>query len=240
MRTGLPYKIEEMEKIQNKGAEIDMSNINFPVEGDKFRITSIYLRNTDFDNIIFDFSTTSYEDKRDFLLFYMTGDITYKIQPLIDTWQVIICYFKNFNYNINSILNIEEIQRFIDENISLVSEIIRFLESLPIAVISRLDLEDGEIKMDVEEIETVSFNKNIYELITRDFILAISMFEPNFEPAMYKSHFYKENDELFDIITKENPYVSLFYGMTTEDWPKFTEMIDNTYKNPEKEFDEDL
>ena len=240
MRTGLPYKIEEMEQIQANGAEIDMSDINFPVEGEKTRITFIYLRNTDFNNITFDFSNTSYEDKKDFLISYMTGDITYKIQELIDTWQVIVCNYKNFNYNIKSILTNEEIQKFIEENISLVEEVVRFLESLLIAVISRLEFEDGSIKMDVEEIEDVSFNKNIYNLITKDFIFAISMFEPSFKPAMYKSHFYMENDELFDILTKETPYVSLFYGMTTEDWPKFTDMIVDMYNNPELDSEESI
>lgn len=63
IRTGLPYDFDLMETIEKEGAVVDVSQVSYPNSEDIERTTLIYLRNTNYDNIILDFSKVDYKTK---------------------------------------------------------------------------------------------------------------------------------------------------------------------------------
>lgn len=90
IKTSLPYKIEEMELIQNNGAIVDMSNLNFVGSGKASEKTSlVFLKNTGF-NVTLDFSGCSYEDKAEYLKLYLTEDLSVCNHEFSSTWVKIL------------------------------------------------------------------------------------------------------------------------------------------------------
>lgn len=218
IKTGLPYSTENMSEIYSNGAEVDMSNIDFPTNQDKYRTTFIYLRNTNFNNILLDFSKCSYEEKAKFLLEYIKSDITVELLPLIYTWQCLLTYKSCKPY-----FNDEEAERFIKENQNTLQELKEFYLSLPLYLFTRLKLVD----MDMDNLTRKDFNygRNSYFLIRNEFIDYLSAQNPDFNsPILYTQHFTPDNEVLFDYM-KELDIYNLIQTMTETDPEEFKKLL---------------
>lgn len=231
IKTGLPYDINQMTDISEHGAIIDMSNLNYPNinKEDNIRVTYIYLRNTGYSNIDLDFSNTEYSFKEQFLLYYLKGDIEYIFEECTNTWIKIIGFYNQQDFPIESILTNEEIENFIKNNKDYLEEINRFIISLPLYPISRLDFNKDE-KLDFNEIETVEdklFNNSICDIIRNQYFMFIYDTLENDTPVFYKSIFTEDNNELFDTILKFTPFSVLLYGMGQENWSEFVSDVEN-------------
>lgn len=234
-KTNLPYNFEDMNDIKNNGAIVDMSCINFPTieANNNPRVSLIYLRNTNFDNIHLDFNHCNYEFKSECLKYFMNGDIIFNVIEYKSTWQKIILAYNNLYANILSILSDEEIAQFITENLDLVKGVDEFLKSLSVYAMMRLDWEDDCIDFsDIKHCEKALFNKNAYYLIEKEFIdyMYMENIVENNQPIIFDEHFVKDNEELFSLLVTETPFITLFYGMTTDKWSDF---IDNIVKQNE-------
>ena len=218
IKTGLPYSTENMSEIYSNGAEVDMSNIDFPTNQDKYRTTFIYLRNTNFNNILLDFSKCSYEEKAKFLLEYIKSDITVELLPLIYTWQCLLTY-----KSCNPYFSDEEAERFIKENQNTLQELKEFYLSLPLYLFTRLKLVD----MDMDNLTKKDFNygRNSYFLIRNEFIDYLSAQNPDFNnPILYPQHFTPDNEVLFDYM-KELDIYNLIQTMTETDPEEFKKLL---------------
>ena len=146
IHTGLPYDMDILGNIDNEGAVVDMSNLNYPgiQKEDNVRVSYIYLRNTAFNNVTLDFSQTSYEFKRDFLLFYINGDIFYEIEPCTNTWIKILGLYNQQDFPIDTIFTQDELYQFIRENLTEIAKLNNIIASLPVYLFLRLNIEDPE------------------------------------------------------------------------------------------------
>lgn len=235
MNKGLPYKIEEMNTIKENGAIIDMNDIHFPSidEKDNPRVSLIYLRNTDFNNVKLDFNNCDYEFKAECLKYFMTGDIIYNIIEYQSTWQRILTNYCCVDVDILSILSPEEIQRFIKENEELVSQVYSFIFSLSYIAMLRLDTEENAIDFsDVKHCNKALFNKNAYSLIVQEFMEFMYAYCYISSSLWFDEHFVIDNEELFKLVVTETPLPTLMYGITKPDeWAQF---IDNMVKECEE------
>lgn len=210
IRTGLPYSTEDMSRIYDEGAIVDMSDIHFPtVEEDKnIRTSFIFLRNTNFNNIELDFSSCSYEDKSNFLKEYLTCDIVFYNELLNSSWLNILFTGINLDVKYNNILNIEETQQFIKDNQDLVEEVYKFLGSLNLYLLSRIAKDIIDIDFTAIEETDFFFNSNAYELIKcQDISLIISCVQS--APLFYSKLFTMENNELFEACRNLDTYYIL-------------------------------
>ena len=218
IKTGLPYSTENMSEIYSNGAEVDMSNIDFPTNQDKYRTTFIYLRNTNFNNILLDFSKCSYEEKAKFLLEYIKSDITVELLPLIYTWQCLLTY-----KSCNPYFSDEEAERFIKENQNTLQELKEFYLSLPLYLFTRLKLVD--MNMDNLTKKDFNYGRNSYFLIRNEFIDYLSAQNPDFNsPILYPQHFTPDNEVLFDYM-KELDIYNLIQTMTETDTKEFKKLL---------------
>lgn len=228
IETGLPFDFEDMDKIANEGAVIDMSQTNYPIFNDEdvTRITFIYLRNTNFSNVILDFSKVDYLIKEKYLINYLYGDIEYSIRELSESLVKLLAKYKGMNLNINSILTNEEENKFILNNEKLLNELDIFTYSLPLYSIYRLKTED--FKFDFSDIEksSIKFNSNICSLIEHPCWNLFYELQPTFMPKFYENMFTDNNNKLFETIMKYTPFSILLYGMSNEkEWKEFATMI---------------
>lgn len=144
IRTGLPYDFDLMETIEKEGAVVDVSQVSYPNSEDIERTTLIYLRNTNYDNIVLDFSKVDYKTKEKYLIEYLTGDIEHPIKQLTESWFSLFMHFKQIPLKIDSILDSVEEMAFFKENGELMKELDIFAYSLLLYPISRLDTLDFE------------------------------------------------------------------------------------------------
>ena len=228
IKTGLPYSTENMSEIYNNGAEVDMSNIDFPTDQDKFRTTFIYLRNTNFNNITLDFSKCSYEDKEKFLLEYIKSDIIVELFPLIYTWQCLLTFKSCEPYFSN-----DEAHRFLENNKNVINELKEFYLSLPLYLFTRLKISE----MDMEGLEEKEFNysKNTYYLIQEEFIDYLSAQNPGFmKPILYPNQFTSDNELLFDFMKCLSIY-NLIQTMTETSEEDFKNLLTEISKFEESQ-----
>lgn len=219
IKTGLPYSTENMSEIYSNGAEVDMSNIDFPTNQDKYRTTFIYLRNTNFNNINLDFSKCSYEEKERFLLEYIKSDITVELFPLIYTWQCLLTYKSCKPY-----FSDDEAKKFLKNNSFFIEEMKSFYLSLPIYLFSRLKLVDLDFK-DIEKIELFEGGRNCYFLIQNEFISYLNAINSDFDkPKFYTKHFTEDNNVLFEFIQGLDIY-SLIQTMTESSEEDFKKIL---------------
>lgn len=225
IETGLPYSTENMSKIYNEGAEVDMSNINFPTNQDKYRTTFIYLRNTNFNNITLNFSKCTYEEKEKFLLEYIKTDITVELKLLIYIWQCILTYKSCEPY-----FSEEEAERFIEINKEVIQELRDFYLSVPLYLFYRLDMDNITFDFDSLKSRDFSYNRNCFFLIQEEFIDYISAQNPEFkEPIFYKNLFTADNEILFDFLKGLSLYnlIQTMTEMEPEEFDKLLTEINN-------------
>ena len=211
LRTKIPYQVERIEEIRERGAVVDVSNPIFPgIEQDKqLRTTLVFLRNTGFD-VELDFSGCSYEEKRDYLLLYVKDKIDVKYKEFSDTWVSIIMEAIGLENDRPSILNDDEMARFIEENMGYISRVINFIYSLTLYAMDRYSLNSQAYDMKsfkTTDYEDIGFNI-CYVLEAPEIIMVYSIDD---EPLFYTKLFTIENNKLFDAVQKL-PFMSLLYG----------------------------
>lgn len=230
--TKLPYDMDKMNYIKENGAKVDMSNIDFPNLNDDIRVSYIYLRNTDF-NVELDFSKCNYEFKKQFVYFYLFGDIVYNFDCITDTWISIMLMFNDSNIDIPKefgILSKEEIIDFINEYKDKIKIINDFLFSLcmyPILRLKDIKLNSDDIEINDEKI----FNENCYNIIKNKYFNILLTFDGISKPVNFTKYFTNENNELFELIAKYTPYQELLYGLfnsSENDWYTFIDNINKT------------
>lgn len=228
INTGLPYDTSIINDVKNNGALIDMSNINFPNINNDIRVSYIYLRNTDF-NVELDFTKCNSEFKKQFVYFYLFGDIVYNIESMNNTWMDIMFSFNGCNDVITGILAEDEIQSFVEKNREKIEIVNKFLFSLLLFPIIRLK----DYKFDTSDIETVDgkpFNENVYGIIRNNMFNTFLTLDGTNSPLIFNDYFTEENNELFETIAKYTPYQALLYGLfnsSDDEWKLFVDNIKN-------------
>lgn len=235
IHTGLPYDMDILGNIDNEGAVVDMSNLNYPgiQKEDNVRVSYIYLRNTAFNNVTLDFNQTSYEFKRDFLLFYINGDIFYEIESCTNTWIKILGLYNQQDFPIDTIFTQEELYQFIKENLTEITKLNNIIASLPVYLFLRLNIEDPENFNfnDIETDDTTICNDNIIFIIKNQFFNFLYESLNADTPKIYSKLFTETNNLLFETIMQYTPFGILLYGMNQPDWSKFVDGLETICKD---------
>lgn len=235
IHTGLPYDMDILGNIDNEGAVVDMSNLNYPgiQKEDNVRVSYIYLRNTAFNNVTLDFNQTSYEFKRDFLLFYINGDIFYEIESCTNTWIKILGLYNQQDFPIDTIFTQEELYQFIKENLTEIAKLNNIIASLPVYLFLRLNIEDPENFNfnDIETDDTTTCNDNIIFIIKNQFFNFLYESLNADTPKIYSKLFTETNNLLFETIMQYTPFGILLYGMNQPDWSKFVDGLETICKD---------
>lgn len=226
--TGLPYDINLMiERIQNEGAIVDVSQINFPNAtsiDQQVRTTLIYLRNTNFPNTTLDFSHVPQDQFQYWLKGYITSDITFSVPELNEMWLYVLGYYLS-GTNYSDYITNETLDQFIKENQQLVDQLIDFYNSLLLYVLKRLTDENVIDFSDVKHQSEVLFSANAYNLLhLSNFSDLTDSIER--EPVFFDSLFTETNNDLFEMIGEYTPYAALLYGMV-EDTETFKQLADD-------------
>lgn len=232
INTKLPYDFDDMEKIEEDGAIVDMSNPCYPECDDIERTSLIYLRNTNFPNVQLDFSNVPFASKEKYLIKYLTEDIVYNIKEFVDTWVKLFLNYKGLAIEMPSILSKQEQDDFIENNRQLIAELDSFAFSLLLYPISRLDTDDFVFDFnDITKTE-FEFSMNVCFLIEHSCWNLIYEFHPSHEPQFYEKLFTKENNVLFETIMKYTPFSVLLYGINNrEEWKEFSNEIKHFMEN---------
>lgn len=226
--TGLPYDINLMiERIQNEGAIVDVSQINFPNTtsiDQQVRTTLIYLRNTNFPNTTLDFSHVPQDQFQYWLKGYITSDITFSVPELNEMWLHVLGYYLS-GTNYSDYITNETLDQFIEDNRQLVDQLIDFYNSLLLYVLKRLTDENVIDFSDVKHQSEVLFSANAYNLLhLTNFSDLTDSIER--EPVFFDNLFTETNNDLFELIGEYTPYTALLYGMS-QDVDKFKQVIDD-------------
>lgn len=226
--TGLPYDINLMiERIQNEGAIVDVSQINFPNAtsiDQQVRTTLIYLRNTNFPNTTLDFSHVPQDQFQYWLKGYITSDITFSVPELNEMWLHVLGYYLS-GTNYSDYITNETLDQFIKENQQLVDQLIDFYNSLLLYVLKRLTDENVIDFSDVKHQSEVLFSANAYNLLhLSNFSDLTDSIER--EPVFFDSLFTETNNDLFEMIGEYTPYTALLYGMV-KDTETFKRLADD-------------
>lgn len=226
--TGLPYDINLMiERIQNEGAIVDVSQINFPNTtsiDQQVRTTLIYLRNTNFPNTTLDFSRVPQDQFQYWLKGYITSDITFSVPELNEMWLYVLGYYLSGTNYCDYITN-ETLDQFIEENQQLIDQLIDFYNSLLLYVLKRLTDENVIDFSDVKHQSEVLFSANAYNLLQLDNFSDLTDIIER-EPVFFDNLFTETNNELFELIGEHTPYTALLYGMV-EDTETFKHLADD-------------
>lgn len=211
LKTRIPYDIERIEEIRERGAIADMSAPDFPGIADdrQLRTAMVFLRNTGFD-VKLDFSACDYDEKRDYLLLYLQEKIEIRYKEFSDTWTRIIMEALGLESGRPSILAEDEIARFISENREYIRHVINFIYSLALYAMYRYSLNGKAYGMEgfkTSDADDISANI-CYVLESPETIMVYSMED---EPVFYTKLYRVENNKLFDALQKL-PFMSLLFG----------------------------
>ena len=226
--TGLPYDINLMvERIQNEGAIVDVSKINFPnitSLDQQIRTTLIYLRNTNFPHTELDFSKVASQDMIQWMVGYITSDIFYNVSELNEMWLYAIGYFltgKNYSDNISS----ETFDALINNNRPLIEDLVNFYNSLLLYSLKRLSDSEMIDFTTVKHQQNQLFGDNAYNILHMSNAFdVIDLIDR--EPIFFDSLFTDTNNQLFDIINNHTPYTAILYGMMN-DTDNFKQAVDS-------------
>lgn len=228
----LPIDLNVIDSINKEEAVIDMSDLKFPCDESKqVRSSFIFIRNTDLD-MNFDFEKCSYEMKEEYLLFYFKGNINVNIPVLSTTWLEILFHEYTGGITLQSILNNEEIEKFINRNGNYVNEIHRFIVSIPISAINfylGYNMVESDISMDEfpqSDFDELNLDNFIHLVDYSDFMLLITP-RPGIEPTFYTKYFNRgENDPYKQILISKLPFLNMINMMIN---PK--ESVNDTFVN---------
>lgn len=215
----LPLDIPSMKSMNKETDCVDMSDLKF--KGDKTkqkRSAFLFMRNTNLDANL-DFSKCSYEDKEEFLLMFMHGDIEVSCKILASTWMEILTHDCSDEVILPCILTEEEIHRFIENNSDSISEVMKLSYSLPVYSIYLywfMSREREELK-GLETFNVSEFPRCDYDGINPgnfcqltyfdDFMMIINPPE-GFVPMYYTKYFNYDN-MVMSVIIDTLPYLNL-------------------------------
>lgn len=230
IRTGVPYKPEEMEEIYLNGAIVDLSKVNFPTcktLKENMHALFVYLRNTGY-NVDFDFREMTYEQKVALLKEYLDTKIDYNIPILNTTWLSILyaCLGEKIS-SLDSILNELGLITIQAAEFKYVEKIWQFLVSLPLFLIKRLDLDTFESTAEKtsEDFNLVNF---FYILEHAEIDDLINKGAGDIPPKDYENIFTVENTRLFEAL-KDCSFSTFIHGLTNSSDEEFHEFVKNLY-----------
>lgn len=215
----LPLDIQSMKSMDKEVDRIDMSDLRFKGDLSKQKRSAfLFLRNTNLDATL-DFSKCSYEDKVEFLLMFMQGDIEVQCKTLASTWMEILMHECSDDIILSCILEHDEIHRFVESQKDFIKEIMNLVYSLPVYAIYLywFMTKDKPEAPDSEPFDTRGFPLCDYDGINPgnfcqltqfdDFMMIISPPE-GFVPMYYTKYF--NHDNLAMSITIDTlPYINL-------------------------------
>lgn len=210
----LPINLNKIDLLSKENSVIDMSLLNFKCDiGKQKRSSFLFIRNTNID-IPITFQNCSYEDKEEFLLMYMFGDINVNLDILVSTWlKILLSKVDNRPYLL-SIFDDDEIERFCENNKEIINEIYQFIISIPLCSINfYLGYNKIETDISINEFETTDYDKinikNFIKLIYHDeFLLLITHME-NIKPLYYIKYFNMDNNILLKELLKKLPFLNI-------------------------------
>lgn len=230
IRTGVPYKPEEMAKIYEEGAIVDLSKINFPTCNtlkENMHALFVYLRNTGY-NVDFDFTEMSYEQKVALLKEYLDTNIEFNIPVLNTTWLSVLyaCLGERIK-DMESILNDLELVTMQAAEFKYIENIWKFLVSLPLYLIKRLDLEtfDSTAEKTDEDFNLVNFYGIIAQPEIDDLIMKGAGDIP---PRDYEKIFTVDNTKLFESLNGCS-FTTFIQGLVNSDDKEFQDFIKELY-----------
>lgn len=206
----LPLDIETIENFDAGDIMIDMSDLQFPCKPElKVRSAFIFIRNIDL-NMNLDFSKCSYKTKEEFLLMYMTGNISVSIPIIRDTWIDILLSRYTKNIMLLGIMNTNEIEKFLKKYDKLVTEVYTLISSLPVMVVYQYHKSpatyasvinfDGEF----EETEYNDINFSNFSRLTESQRFNGVMLEVNNYPQKFYKSYFAGDDQITMARLNEN------------------------------------
>ena len=211
---------------------INMHEINFQINSINKRIIAAftYLRNTNLisNDIKLDFDKCTYDEKEIYLLTFLQNKMQFMSPVLKHTWLKILYSFNTMeNTEIESILDNDEIKKFIENNIDYVKNVFKFLISLPIAAINYFNTEYKQFlncNLDINindithnESDDINFDNLIGIIYDEQFIYLITENHTNIAPEYYSKYFYTENNYRIQSIIDRLPYFQLMKLMFVGD-----------------------
>lgn len=179
IKSGLPYDQDLFENISNNGAIIDMSKNELDI-----RTSFIYLRNTNFDNITFDLSTYTSQQKINFIYQYLISDIQFYNQEILLTVLSICLKYINFQYNKFFLLNQNQINLFIKQYSNIIQNIIQFIQNSYMSIVLN---QYNNQKADNTKTQKLLSNKNVFHLLKNNDILFLFLYQ-NFEDIYFEEY----------------------------------------------------
>ena len=232
IRTGVPYKPDEMAEIYENGAVVDLSKVNFPTcksLEENMHALFVYLRNTGY-KVTFDYTEMSYEQKVALLKEYLDTKIDYEIPELNTTWLSVLyaCLGERIQGMV-SILNDLELVTMQAAEFPYIEKIWKFIVSLPLYLIKRLDLEtfDSTAEKTDEDFNLVNF---YYVLQQPEIDDLINKGAGDIPPRDYEKIFTVENTKLFECLNGCS-FATFIQGMVNSEDEEFQEFVKNLYSN---------
>lgn len=230
IRTGVPYKPEEMARIYEEGAIVDLSRVNFPTcktTEENMHALFVYLRNTGYD-VTFDFTEMTYEQKVALLKEYLNTKIDYNIPVLNTTWLSVLyaCLGERIK-GMESILNDLELITMQSAEFSYIENLWTFIVSLPLFLIKRLDLDAFESKAEKtnEELNLV----NLYYILEQPEIDdLINKGAGEIPPKDYEKIFTVDNTRLFECLNGCS-FTTFIQGMVNSEDTEFQDFVKELY-----------
>lgn len=210
----IPYENGTIDNINE--LSIDMSNLKFDCPEDKKKFYAfIFIRNTGIKSkLVFDYC--SFTDKEEYLRMFLTSNIELKCSLLASTWIEILSFNDN-EILLPSILNKDEISKFICRNKNLVDQVHQFINSLPLYTIYRFN-ETYDIGNDININEFESVDKfdfkivNFYQLTNFDrFILLLNPNPPYEQRPVFYKELFSDRSKAYDFMNIVNnlPYMNI-------------------------------
>ena len=234
IRTGIPYKPDDMAEIYENGAEVDLSKVNFPQCKDlksNMHALFVYLRNTGY-KVTFSYKEMDYDQKVALLKEYLETKIDYDIPELNTTWLAILyaCLGEKIE-GLTTILDDLQLITFQSVEFEYVQKIWTFLVSLPLFLIKRLKLDnfDSHAEKTEEEPNLVNF----YHVLERPEIDdLINKGAGDIPPKDYEKVFTVENTRLFEVL-QNCSFVTFMQGIASSTDGEFRDFLKAAYKDME-------
>lgn len=229
-KSGLPYG-EEIQEYYNEGVIVDMSEVKFPgckTLEDNYKAALVYLRNTGFSTK-FDFSKAEYQQKCAAIKTYLESPIAVNIPELNET--IVAILFSTVDIKVEDSLNILndlELVSFNAEYFDLILSMWKFVASLPLYAIKRLDpektglslAEDTLLTSEPAEFNCVNF-LNVIKVPAFDKLFA---FADELEPQMY-TVFTDDNEALLDAMQNLS-FMVMLDAMCTQKPEDFVKVLE--------------
>lgn len=225
IKTGLPYKKEEISIAYKEGAIVDLSRVNFPTcktLQENMKSLFIYLRNTGYD-VQFDYTEMTYEQKVALLKEYLETRVDYNIPDLNTTWLSVLYACLGIRIKgMTSVLNDLELITMQAAEFEYIKKIWQFLVSLPLFLIKRLDIEYETHTQKTEEVPNLV---NMYYILEDSHIDdLINRGAGDMEPLDYVNLFTVENTRLFEAL-KDCSFMTFIYGLANSKDDEFKQFV---------------